>query len=513
MAEGKDATKGTSLTQRVLRGSVLNLFEHVVRTAALLVVTPIMIQGLGLESYAIWLLLTAAISFLTLLDGGITLSGTRFLARALTKKDEPEAWAQTVGTLRWLYRWIGTACLVLTLGLWLAAPAIVKNPAWADTGRVVIAILGVSMALRFFMRLHLVILKAYVRYDLIVVSSLIKTAAQSALIICLIQKGHGLVVLALVQIGTDVLDQVIVVLFSRRTVGQRLATAVMHRPMLPELLKFSAMNLLNTLGQHLRTRIDPFVIKAFVGLNMIPVYNRGLVLLTMFSDVINAVVGGTLLAGFSQVEGRAGLEGLRHKFMLSMRLSIVLSFIGGAGLFIFGPSFLIRWLGPDFTQSGSVLQMLALPYTLWLAQFPTNSLFLSLNRHHLLTKLTFVAGVFNLTLSVILASKIGFYGVVWATLIDMTLFYGLLVPWLASRVLEIPLMDYFKLLLTPFVLLSLPTFGFYSLIQSHLKPEYLAIIWQSAALCLLLGVCGMFLLTGEERTAIMSRLGVKPKTR
>ena len=479
----------------------------------MLVVTPIMIRGLGMESYAIWLLLTAAISFLNLLDGGITLSGTRFLARALTKKDEPQAWAQTAGTLRWLYRWIGTACLVITLGLWLAAPAIVKNPVWADTGRAVIAILGTSMALRFFMRLHLVILKAHVRYDLIVVSSLIKTAVQSALIIWLIHQGYGLVVLALVQIGTDVLDQMLVVLFSRKTAGQRLATAAMHRPMLPELLKFSAMNLLNTLGQHLRTRIDPFVIKACVGLNMIPVYNRGLVLLTMFSDVINAVVGGTLLAGFSQVEGREGVEGLRHKFMLSMRLSIVLSFIGGAGLFIFGPSFLVRWLGPDFTESGSVLQMLALPYTLWLAQFPTNSLFLSLNRHHLLTKLTFVAGVFNLTLSVILASKIGFYGVVWATFIDMTLFYGLLVPWLASRVLEIPVIDYFKLLLTPLLLLSLPAWAFAYLIQSHLQPDYLTIIWQSAVLCLVLCACGLFLLKTEERRVILQRFGVRPKTR
>jgi O-antigen/teichoic acid export membrane protein len=483
--------------------------EHIVRTAALLVVTPIMIRGLGMESYAIWLLLTAAISFLNLLDGGITLSGTRFLARALTSKDNPEAYAQTAGTLRWLYRWIGLICLALTAVLWAAAPSIVKDPTWAETGRKVVSILGVSMAIRFFLRLHLVVLKAHVRYDLIVVSSLVKTLVQSVLIVWLIGEGHGLVVLALVQIGTDVLDQLLVVLFSRKTAGQHLSGVSVHKPTLPDLLKSSATSLLSTLGIHLRTRIDPFVIKAFVGLNMIPVYNRGIVLLTMFTDVVNAVVGGTLLAGFSQVEGRAGLEGLRHKFLLSMRLSLVIAVIGGAGLFIFGPPFLVRWLGPEFQQSGDVLQMLALPYTLWLAQFPTNSLFLSLNRHHLLTKLTFVAGVFNLTLSIILASQIGFYGVVWATLIDMTLFSAVLMPVLTSRVLEIPAATYYGILLKPLIGLMIPTLAFAWLIHDHLKADYWVIGWQSGLLCLLLGLTGVLLLGSDQRKLLFTRLGIK----
>jgi len=493
-----------SLQRKVVRGSTLNLLDHAARVGSMLVVTPFLVKQLGMEGYGIWLVLTAAISFLGLLDGGITLSGTRYLARALGRNDLAEA-TRVAGTLHWLYRRVGLVCLGATGLLVLAVPWLVRDPEWQKAARLVLLALGIGMALRFFLRLHLVILKSHLRYDLIVAASLAKILVQTGLILWLLTLGHGLVVLALAQIASDLLDQCLVVFFARRT-----RTVVEARPcrqLLPEILRFSGLAFLNTTGQHLRSRIDPFVLTAFVGVASVPIYNMGLRLATLFADLVNSVMGGTLLAGFSQVEGREGVEGLRRKFLLSLRFSLPLALLGGAGLATLGPAFLVRWLGPEFEDSGQVLRLLVLPYTLWLMQFPSGSLFLSLNRHHQITRLTFIAGLFNAVLSAVLASRMGFYGVVWATFADMTLFYGLAVPLLVSRLLNLSLVEYWRRLLVPALQLGLVLALASRLAAPWTQPDYLSLAMAGLILgAAFAAACWFLLLTQDERRSLVLRL-------
>lgn len=492
------------LQRKILRGSTLNLLDHVARVGSMLVVTPFMVSKLGLEGYGIWLMLTAAVSFLNLLDGGITLSGTRYLARSLGRSDTAES-DRVVGTLRWLYWRVGLACVAATGLLVLAAPWLIRNPVWQTTGRQVLLALGSSLALRFFLRIHLVILKSHLRYDLIVAASIAKILVQTGLILWLLTRGHGLVVLALAQIVSDLIDQCLVVLFSRRT--QPPAKGRACRELLPDILRYSGLAFLNSTGQHLRSRIDPFVLSAFVGVASVPVYNMGLRLVTLFFDAVNAVMGGTLLAGFSQVEGRDGLDGVRHKFLLSLRFSVPLAVFGCMGLTALGPTFLVRWLGPEFTDSGTVLRLLALPYTLWLMQYPTGSLFLSLNRHSLVTRLTFGAGLFNAALSILLASRFGFYGVVWATVIDMTLFYGIAIPWLASRVLSLPPATYARALLQPALALTAAMTPVTLLLRPWIQPNYPSLLLSGFTLTAAFLIASpLVLLSAPERATLCIRL-------
>ena len=495
-----------TLTQRVLRGSSLNLIDHVVRIGAMLLVTPSMVSSLGLEKYGVWLILTAAVAFLNLLDAGITLSGTRFLARAIGQ-DDPLQTGKVIGTLASLYRWVGSACLMASALLGALVPWIIEDAAWQAASRWVLLALGSGMSLRFFLRIHLVVLKSHLRYDLIVAASLIKVVLQTTIILILLTRGCGLVELALAQIVSDLFDQVLVTMFSRRTQSESPATPQTCSKLRREILKYSSMAFLNTTGQHLRSRIDPFVITAFVGVSSVPVYNMGLRFVTLFADMMNAVMGGTLLAGFSHVEGRDGLNGVRRKFLFSLRFSVPMALLGAAGLAMLGPPFLIRWVGPEFKNSGTVLRLLILPYTLWLMQIPVGSLLLSLNQHRLITRMTFAAGIFNVLLSVALASWIGFYGVVWATFVDMTLFYGLAVPLMVSRVLKTPLADYYQHLFGIAVKLGVILGMAMVLVQPFCVSDYVSLLIAATILTLIfLTAAPGVLLTRVERQRFFKKL-------
>ena len=493
-----------SLQRQVVRGSILNLLDHVARVASMLVVTPFMVAQLGLERYGLWLVLSAAIAFLGLLDGGITLSGTRYLARAVGAADTAGA-DRVAGTLRWLYRWIGLACLAATGLLVCAVPWFVQAPEQQATGRLVLAALGASFSLRFFLRLHLVVLKSHLRYDLIVAASLAKILVQTGLILWLLARGHGLVVLALAQITSDLLDQGLVLIFSRRTRSPSPARPCPE--LLPDILRYSGLALLNQAGQYLRNGIAPFVLSTFVGVATVPLYNMGQRLVTLFSDFLNALMGGTVFTGFSHVEGRDGLAGVREKFLLSLHYSTVIALFGGFSLGALGPAFLTCWLGPEFADSGRIMRWLLLPNTLWLAQFPTVIVLFSLNRHQMITWLTFAFGLFNIALSILLARSMGLNGILWATLLDMGLYYGVALPWIACQVLELPCRQYALHLLRPILILGVwMSPALY--ISTHCPPpDYLSLFLHGLGLSVWFGIGAVFgLLTAEERSLIWNRL-------
>ena len=499
-----------SLTKKILRGSVLNLVDHFVRIVAMLAVTPFMVSQLGLERYGIWLVLTAAVSFLALLDGGITLSGTRYLARSLGGTGNEE---EVIGTLRWLYRWMGAACLLATGLLVLAVPWLVQDRLWQETGRWVILALGGSTAVRFFLRIHLVVLKAHLRYDLIVAASLVKVVLQSVLVVILLAQGYGLLVLALAQIASDLADQFLVVLFSRRT-DARDRSGAHHSPsLLPEILRYSGMAFLQMIGQHLRSRIDPFVITAYVGVSSVPVYNMALRLVTLFDDVINAALGGTLLAGFSQVEGQSGMEGLKAKFLLSLRFSTALALLGGTGLFVLGPAFLVAWVGEEFSGSGDLLRLLVIPGTLKLMQYPGYSLLYSANQHHLLTKMTFAGGILNVLLSIYLSSKIGIYGVVVASFIETSLFYLVLMPKFISSCLGISMGAYYRELLKPTLALAAPFVLWGVCIHPYIQADFLNLAVAGTSLGGVGALFGVLLLLSRQQRILLFQFLKRKNTR
>ena len=496
-----------SLASKIFRGSALNAADLMLRMAVMFLMTPFMVSKLGMEGYGTWVVLTTAVSFLDLLDGGITLSGTRFLARTIGSKNEA-AYAETAGTLTWLYRRIGWLSLFGTIVLVLCCGLFVKDNSSLIEARQVLAVLGGSLALRFFLRIHLVVLKSHVRYDLIVVSGLAKLVLQSTLIVTLLLNGHGLVMLAIAQIASDVLDQILVVIFSKRTGFAKFAIAP-SREKVREVLSYSSTIFLNTLGQFLRSRLDSLVLSLTTGVQTVPVYNTGMRLLTLYGDLMNAIIGGPLLAGFCQVEGSSGLQVLRQKFLQSMRFSVPLAVLGAVGLFAYGPAFLIRWMGPEFAQSGTILRLLIGVFALWLMQLPATSMLLALNRHQVVMKSTLLAGVFNLVVSLLLAWKIGFYGVVIASLIEMAIFYGVLVPYLAARALELSLHSYYRLaLLRPLTCSLVPSALYVILLQHWLQLEYLRLALLASGLVVVSALSLWYLvLTQGEKKAVKQRLG------
>jgi O-antigen/teichoic acid export membrane protein len=464
------------------------------------VITPLMIRCLGKEDYGTWLLAIAIITYFRLLDLGVSFAGARFLGTALGARDREEYGSLVCHLFRFFTR-LGMASIVLTVLTVWGLSLFIRDGDSLSTMRILVAGLGVSTAIRFFTRIYEVVLKSHVRYDLIAISSILKTLLQAALVITLLLLGQGLMVLLVAHVLIDVFDQFLLIRFAKSVERDlRLKGAEKEGSGAGELIRYSATAMMTSAGHSLRQGMDPMIVTHVAGVAALPQYMVGTRLLGVFVDIINAVFGGGLTAAFSQLYGRGDLELLNQRFLQAIRFSTVLAVLGGCGLMMFGPAFILRWVGDGFAVSGNIVLILVPVTVLFLCQYPAWSLFYCQNKQQWLAVLTLVGGVFNLGLSFMLAWKLGWMGVVWATCVEMTLAYGLVMPWLVRRI-GVPMKEYFLGIFVPAAGVVVASAMYWFFLRNWITSDYVRLLVVGLGyLAVMGGVIWFLIFTASERS-------------
>lgn len=462
-----------ALATKLLRGSGVTLIEHALKLALMFVITPLMIHHLGERDYGTWLLALAIVAYLRLLDLGLSFSGARFLGKAIGAGDR-ESYRDLVATLTWLFRWIGLGALAVAGLAWWLIPLWMEESATRETVRWLVLGFGFLTAINFWTAIFETVLKSHVRYDLIGIASLGQSAIQGALILWALLSGHGLATLFTIFLATDLGYRGLLVVFARRldpSISLSLFRSARPTRIRP-LLRYSVTAMATSTSQGLRNGIDPLVIERVASVSAIPAYSIGARFLSVFTDLVNAIFGGNFVAAFSQLHGRGETHALKKNFLASIRHCSAIAALGGGALLIYGPAFIERWVGPDFSRSATVLFILTPATVLSLAQYPIWGFFYSQDRQHWLAGIMLAGGIFNVILSFSLAAWIGFFGVVWATLIEMSLVFGIIIPILVVRVTGIPWHRYLTAIargLAPVALASLAVFW---LMRNWIAPDY-----------------------------------------
>ena len=489
--------------------------EHGMRTASLFVTTPLMVHWLGNDSYGYWLTAMSWLGYFTLLDLGMSFATSRFLSVAVGARDgQRQAVVYRVATshFRRMSLIIGGGSVVL----FLLMPYFFDSKHHIDVLTVLLATIpaGLSMALRFLWRLPQLLLRAWVRYDLLAWAAIIRVTVQSTTLIIMLPRGGGLILVGVTHALCDILELSLQTWFSKKlpplhheVIVEDEAAAKVRR----ELVSFTHDIVLGSLGDGVRANVGPQVMGLVVGLNMVPVYAMGTRLITMAEDVVNTLFGGSLLSIFGQLHGGAQTERLNREFARVMAITSGFGAAAMAGLVLFGKAFMLRWLGPNFNGAYDVVVILSLPYGIFLMQYPANSLLYALGWQRQLMWLRCLSGVLAGVAAVGFGLLWGFKGVAWGPAVEMGVLYMVAFPILLHRATGIPLARYgWNYVLWPGLKgLALPLLAGWAMLP-WITPDYPRLVCCGAiyALAIVISV-PLCLLDKEGRSLLLNALGRK----
>ena len=423
----------------IKRSVILNAVDYGTKMAAMFLVTPAIIEALGEENYGYWLLIMAVIGYLPLLEAGVSSAGTKFLAAARQSAD-PLVFGRSLGAIRRFLRisgWIALLVMLLAAAIsaFLHHTIGLFHPDAAST----FLIFLFPTVLTFWMRDRLLVLRASLRYDLIVATTASLTIIQTTLVLLTLQTTQSLAWLAIAHAVPQTICYI-----AQHILGGRILRSEQRHATKPgdqeikELRDISNHVFGSQIAMAVSGKSEPFLASLTAGVSAVPLHGVARRMTHLFSDAFQMIFGQVLTASYS-----AQSDSTKRPLLLS-QLREACFFIGilaGCACsilhFVSAP-FFEAWLPPSFSECHLLLNWLLPGLALRLASGPLSSFLLATGGHRLISQLSWILAIMSLTLMTAFGFAQGITGIFIGLGISEVVLFGILFPIsLRSRIPQI----------------------------------------------------------------------------
>jgi O-antigen/teichoic acid export membrane protein len=402
----------------LVRNVLSNWFGTAATLAAGFFLSPFVVHRLGNAAYGVWILAVFSVNYLLLFDMGMRSSVLRYVSQGHTIEDHQSA-SDVISAVLWI-RLVISAVVLLCSGILAALfPILFKVPAsLVAQGRVAVLIIGFSTAVAMAFGVFGGVVSALNRYDLHNLAVLAQLAIRVTGTITVLLAGRGIVAIAVCELVATLVRYPLVAFISSRIYPDlRISLKTPSRDVLRKVWSYSAYAFLLTVAGQLVYQTDNLVVGAFVSAAAVTFYSIGNSLCSYTRSIAESMTG-TFTPAASTYESAGNTASLRALYVNGTRLVIAVSSAILIPLLVRGSTFIGLWMGPQYAHtSGMVLAILALALFFALSNSTASAIAWGIEKHKKVAKWAIFEAAANLTLSVILAIKIGIYGVAIGTLV------------------------------------------------------------------------------------------------
>lgn len=493
-----------SRIRRIAQNIVSNWFALVVTTVVGFFLSPFVVHHLGNLAYGVWVLIASLVSYMNLLDLGLRGAVTRFVSKGKAQDDHDEA-SQAVSGALWIRLWISLAIIAAGLFLSVVFHHIFTIPAeLQQAARIAVLVTAVTVGINLWCGVFGGVLAALHRYDLTSTVSIGQTCARAAGIVYLLRSGHGILSLALWDLCTSLVGNLLLIFLCFRVYPQ--LKVVFSRPQrhtLQKLWNYSFYAFLVNVAIQVTYYTDNLVVGAFLSPSAVTLYAIGGLLIGYARQIVSSMTTTfTPLASTFEAEG--SYDNLRRLVIHGTRAALIVSLPIEVALFFRGHSFIRLWMGEQYAQpSGTVMQILLLSVVFSTANTTSGGIVYGMEKHKRIALWAMAEAVANFVLSIILVRRMGIYGVAWGTTIPSVLIELLLWPSYICKLVVIPVRTYLWQTWIRTMLAVVP-FGVACALAERYWPAHNLVIFflQIAALLPLLPLTIAVVFRGEVTTQI-----------
>lgn len=435
------------------------LFKNIASSWSILIVNivvsfflaPFVVHSLGNVYYGIWAIVGQFTGYLYLLDFGVRESVIRY-----TSKYYPRAQSlklnRIITTAFALYTPVLILCVLVSLiGAWGFPYWFNIDPQLSDTVRIVVLLVGLTIAQTFVFNVFTGILQGVHRFDVTNQFGIVVTLLRAGLIVVALSLGYGIIALSLIQLlfaiitglytafmAVSILKQANMKLKLARMPWRRFA-ALARR-----VAGYSYYVLVNNIGQKIVLVSDAIIIGIFMPVASVTFYAIAGSLIGYLRNLVvaTAQVFNPLTSHYAALKDTAQIQ---QVLIRGSRLSIFISLPVITAYVILGREFIGLWMGSEYMQqAGDVLAILAIMYIFSSPHHVISSVLYGLSRHGTLSYLRLVEAAVNLTLCIILVQKMGLIGVALGTAIPHIVMTAIVLPILVTRTVKLSLWKYFS---------------------------------------------------------------------
>jgi len=472
-----------------------------------LLMMPFNQHHLGQAAWGLWLLTTSVNTYFTVIDLGYGGSVTRFVARYRALRDA-QSINEIASTLMAVFIVTGTLIYgAFVVGAFHVDRLFTLTPEQVDTARTLMLISGTQVALGIPFGVFGGVMNGFQRYDINNFVSIAASVAVAVVNVAMLLAGYGLVELVFATTMVRIASKIIY----RRNAYQVFPLLSVN-PLrfswarLREVTSFSIYVTILTWSYKLNYMTDMFVIGMYMGPAAVALWavpRRFAVLVRSLTNQFNNV----LMPVVVDLDARRKVERLRAILVQGTRLSLFGAIPGCATLILLADRLIPAYMGPGYTDSIPVAQILATVIAFRVGNSTAGIVLKGGGRIRLVAFTNALVAVVNLTLSLIWIQRYGLVGQALGTLVPVAV-GSLFVIWPAAcHRVGIGLGDAFRRAAWPALWPLVVMVPVDLALRAALPPTLLAVAFTAVvgALCYAATFLA-FAISRQDRTAMIAKL-------
>ncbi len=434
---------------QIKAGVILSYLQLGLNSLLSLTYTPIMLRLLGQSEYGAYTVASSTISYLGLLNFGISSSYIRFYTRYKKENDE-DGLAKLNGIFFAVY--ILIAIVAFSAGMWLTCNVEVlfgssMTIAEQHTVQILMFILSVNLLFTFLATVFTAYVGANEQFVFQKLVNMGKTVLSPLLTIPLLFMGGRSIAVACMTTVIGLLVDATNVVFCFRKLNMRFAIRGADPRIMREVAGYSVFIALNSIVDKINWQVDKFILGHYRGTVATAIYGVAAQINNLYTSVSTAI--SSVFA--PRVHRIAGTKDQNWEFSSLFtkigRIQLLVLGLPAGGMILFGQYFIRLWAGEGYDDAYFILLLLALPATVPLIQNVGIEIQRARNQHRFRSVLYSCMAVLNLCISIPLGKWYGGIGCAVGTAFSLILFNGLIMNLYYHKALQIDIIGFWKQML------------------------------------------------------------------
>ena len=488
------------------------LFNWIGRVASFLisfVLTPVLVRGLGDESYGVWSLLMTLTTYYALADLGLRGAGVKYISQYAATKDWDNVNKVLVTCLGLFLLFAVCLVPVVSLIAWRMPSHLNAEHVGLATIRLVIVLTGATVVLGIPGQAFAAVLAATKRFDLSNALAVIAQLTQSVLLIFVVWRGGGIVEMAQVTLLVSVLAQVSRIVLAKVALPQaHFSIQWLDGEMAGRLIRFGILNVVQGVGRLVSKSAGTVLVGFILGPVQVTYFSIA-ESLTKKSSELSRSICSVLMPVASQFDAQERHEDLKRMLLIGTSVLAAL----GAGLaivfIVLGDTLISLWIGARYVGTTfPILCVLSISLVITTASNGLRSILRGTNRMRLLAGLGICEAVMTLALGVGLLNGYGLDGMPYAILITQFVVSGVVLPYATCKAIDLPIGKYLARGVFPGLSAAVPMLLFLTGATAYVPPTNLVHLVIHGGIALIVLGCGVLFICFEEdtRSAILTSI-------
>lgn len=450
--DSESASRPTSmksgLPERFASGVTMNYAAAVVNMAVGLVITPLLLDRLGTEAFAIWVLAGATGSYLELFELGFGVATTKLVAED-AGRDTPSL-LKTINSSLAVLSLLGIAAVAVGLVVATVAPVAFQiSDGLHGDAVMVFMLMAVTIGISIPGDVFGGVLAGHQRYDLLSASNLALAAVGGAAAVVVALAGGDVVSVVLATSTISVLMHGVRYWLVRRIVpGVRFARNLVERRQMRATAGLSGWLFLRDLALTIIYRVDLAVVAVILGPKQAAVYAVGLKL-AQLSEKMLIPLSQVFLPHASALDRVGDTARLGALLTDGTRAAMVPGAFVMLALALLADRAVPAWVGPGFGEAVEITIILTIALGLRSVTTTAWQMLTGVGKGKSLAALALAEAAVNLAVSVVLTYALGIVGPAIGTLVGVVVLRVPLVTVMGCRVAHLSVPVYIERAIRP----------------------------------------------------------------